>query len=127
MPIFLGAAALAVYAWLNGGMTAAVAFTSLAVFTKLEYSLSVIPQVISELLDARVSIQRIQQHLESPEKQAGIYVGDRVVLEEAEISWPSDNENNDTFRLGNLNLQFPNGELRLARHFPLTPQSCCTG
>ena len=121
MPIFLGAAALAVYAWLNGGMTAAVAFTSLAVFTKLEFSLSVMPNNISELLDARVSIQRIQEHLESPEKQVGIHLGDRVVLEEAEISWPSDNENHDTFRLRSVNLQFPSGDLRLAWQFPSTP------
>ncbi len=61
MPILLGAASLAVYAWLNSAMTASVAFTSLAVFTKLEYSLSVMPNTITELLDARISIKRIQQ------------------------------------------------------------------
>ena len=120
MPIFLGAASLAVYAWLNGGITPAVAFTSLAVFTKLEYSLSVMPNTISELLDALVSIKRIQQHLESPEKQPSTVAGERVAFECVEVAWPSNDNGQETFKLRNVTLAFPDNELRQVRtHHPL--------
>ena len=112
MPILLGAASLAVYAWLNGGMTPAVAFTSLAIFTKLEYSLSVMPNTISELLDARVSIKRIQQHLEGPEKISSTIAGESVAFECVEVAWPSNEKVHESFRLRNVNLAFPNNQLR---------------
>lgn len=112
MPILLSAASLAVYAWLNGGMTASVAFTSLAIFGKLEYSLSVMPNTVTELLDARISVKRIQQHLESLEKQSNTVPGATLAFEDAEIAWPSDNDDaKTTFRLHNISLNFPKGEL----------------
>ena len=112
MPILLGASSLAVYAWLNDGMTPAIAFTSLAVFTKLEYSLSVVPNLISEFLDARVSIRRIQQHLEGPEKQASTEPGEHLAFECAELAWPSNREGIESFRLRDVSLAFPGNELR---------------
>ena len=112
MPILLGAAALGLHAWLNAGISAAVAFTALAVFSKLEWSLSVVPTVITELMDARVSIKRIQKHLDSPEKQQNTVPGKSVAFRHASITWPSDEKNEEGFVLRDINLDFPKGELR---------------
>lgn len=111
MPILLSAASLAVYAWLNGGMTASVAFTSLAVFSKLEYSLSVLPNTLTELLDARVSINRIQQHLDGLEKQPSTAFGESLAFEDVDVAWPANDNDKTSFRLHNISLEFPAGEL----------------
>ena len=39
MPVLLGAVGLSVYAWLSKTMTASVVFTSLSVFSTLEFTL----------------------------------------------------------------------------------------
>ncbi|KAJ2905837.1 hypothetical protein MKZ38_004085 [Zalerion maritima] len=88
-PILLGASAIGTYAWLNGGVSPAVAFTALSVFTKLEWWLSVIPTPVTELMGAIVSLRRIQKHLRSPDMPE--YMG---------------------FQLRDVNLVFPKGEIR---------------
>lgn len=115
-PILLGAAAIGTYAWLHGDVSPAIAFTALSVFTKLEWSLSVIPTTITELLDAVVSLRRIGDHLESPDKSETSSPGEEVSLDRATIAWPShDPSNKDDgfkFRLRNVNLVFPKGAIR---------------
>ena len=106
-PIFLSLAALATYAWLNGSLSASVAFTSLAVFGNLEWCLSVVPLAIAQFLDARVSGTRILGLLKSFEKGDKTKPGEFVDFKDAMIQWPG----NGKFKL-NINIQFPNGELR---------------
>lgn len=55
MPTLIGTTALSVYAWMAQQMTASVAFTALAVFSSLEFTISALPTTITEMLDARVS------------------------------------------------------------------------
>lgn len=89
MPILLGAAALGTYAWLNGSMTASVAFTALSVFSSLEWTLSVVPTTVTEFLDAKTSIARIQLHLDNEDKKEVIIPGENLLFEKASIKWPT--------------------------------------
>lgn len=116
LPILLGTVALGVYAWLNGTMTASIAFTALSVFQSLEWTLGVIPNTITELFDAKVSVARIQEYLDISDKEVSTLPGKSIKFENATISWPSNGDRgDDDFSVTALNLEFPNQELRLVR------------
>lgn len=108
-PIMLSAVSLAVYATLHGGLSASVAFTSIAIFGSLEMSLAVLPELIGDFIEAWVSICRIDKHLDSPEKKQVIVPHDKVAFENASIAWPADDDTplEERFVLRNLNLQMP--------------------
>ena len=112
MPTLIGAAALSVHAWLYQSMVASVAFTALSVFSSLEWTISAIPTTITEMLDARVSIDRIQQHLNSEERACILQPGNLIEFKDATIAWPSDFRSSQAFTLRGLNLSFPSGQLR---------------
>jgi len=113
VPILLGAAALSAYAILNKGLiTAAVAFTALSVFSSLEFALSLLPMMITDLIEALVSVRRIQEHLEMPEKAESVLSGDSIMLKDVSITWPSYEEKKDAFALRDITLNFPNHKLR---------------
>jgi hypothetical protein len=131
-PIMLAAASLAVYSVIHGALSASIAFTALTVFGRLEFTLAVIPELTTyveflyqlqwvafanaigrDLLDALVSINRIEKYLDSPERGSNTAPGDVVSFHNASVTWPSDNlEEGDRFILRNINLSFPSGELR---------------
>lgn len=111
-PILLGASAIGVYAWLNGGISPAVAFTTLSVLTKIEGSLGVIPTTITEYIDAAVSMRRIEKHLKGPEKSESITAGDDISFDNATITWPSNESHSSRFKLRGVNISFPRGEIR---------------
>ena len=112
-PILLSALSLAVYAYLNGSLAPSVAFVSLGVFRALEFTLSVIPELTTDLLDAWVSIQRIEEYLCSPEVTKISKDSHEVSFDNASIAWPSDQEvgEEERFVLRNVNVTFPTGEL----------------
>jgi len=112
VPILLGAATLSAYAILNDTVTAAVAFTALSVFPSLQFAGSIIPIMIIELIEARVSVERIQEHLELPEKAETILPGDSTMLENVSVTWPSYEEKKDAYALRNINRSLPNHKLR---------------
>lgn len=108
MPALIGATALSVYAWQAQQIKASLAFTALSVFSSLEWTISAVPVTITEMLDARVSTDRIHQHLKSEERLLVQKPGSEVELKNASIAWPSDS----TAILRGLNLRFPTGALR---------------
>jgi ABC-type multidrug transport system fused ATPase/permease subunit len=112
-PILLSAISLAVYAAINGSLAPSVAFVSLGVFKSLEMTLSVVPELTTDLLDAWVSINRIEQYLNSPEVEKISKDSDEVAFDNASIAWPADEEIDeaDRFVLRNINVTFPKGEL----------------
>jgi ABC-type multidrug transport system fused ATPase/permease subunit len=110
MPILLGAAALGMYAWLNGSITPSIAFTALAVFSSLEWTLSVVPSTITELVDAKISITRIEQHLQQPNERQMPKSGDSIAFDHATVAWPSQDEDESAFTLRDINLRFPNNQ-----------------
>jgi len=46
-PVLLSAAALSVYAVIQGSMSPSVAFPALAIFGQLEWTLSVVPELVT--------------------------------------------------------------------------------
>ncbi|KAL3420391.1 ABC transporter [Phlyctema vagabunda] len=112
-PLLFSTVALAVHGWQNGGMSAAVAFTALSIFGTLEYALSVVPNLITEAVDANVSIKRIQKHLQREEKTMPQLSGELVTFDQVTIRWPSDTERAGTFLIRDLNLQFPKSVLSI--------------
>ncbi len=112
-PILLSAISLAVYAAITGSLAPSVAFVSLGVFKALEMTLSVVPELTTDLLDAWVSINRIEQYLNSPEVEKISKDAEEVSFDNASIAWPADEalDEADRFVLRNVNLTFPKGEL----------------
>ncbi|OTB05135.1 hypothetical protein M426DRAFT_57371 [Hypoxylon sp. CI-4A] len=114
-PIMLAAVSLAVYAALHGTLTPSVAFVSLGVFKALEVTLSVLPELTTDLLDAWVSVKRIDAYLKGAEISKVTKEADEITFDDASIAWPSDNqdEDSDRFVLRDLNITFPKGELSI--------------
>jgi ABC-type multidrug transport system fused ATPase/permease subunit len=109
-PIMLSAVSLAVYSTKNGNLSASVAFTAISIFGSLEVSFAVIPELVSDFIQASVSMARIDRHLMAPEKTQLIVPSDRVAFEKASIAWPVDNENTpieERFVLQNLTFNIP--------------------
>lgn len=49
-PVMLSAVALGVYAIINGALSPSVAFTALAIFSELEFVLSVVPELTTQVI-----------------------------------------------------------------------------
>ncbi len=112
-PILLSAISLAVYAILNGSLKPSVAFVSLGVFKALEMTLSIVPELTTDLLDAWVSIKRIAEYLSAPEQEPVAKDGPEVSFDDVSVAWPSDEKiaEEDRFVLRNVSVTFPRGEL----------------
>ena len=113
-PIALAATSLAVYAYLYGELTPSVAFTAIGVFSSLEVTLGVIPELTADLIDAYVSIIRIETYLSAPEITKNTNDSPNISFENASIAWPSDEaKETDDLRyvLRDINLSFPEKEL----------------
>ena len=99
------------YAFLHGDLTPSVAFTTIAIFAQIEINLAVIPELTADALEAWVSLGRIAEYLEAPEKQHYIVPGVEISYKDASIAWPSDEDGTDRFVLRNLNIKFPRRKL----------------
>jgi ABC-type multidrug transport system fused ATPase/permease subunit len=113
-PIALAATSLAVYAYVNGELTPSVAFTAIGVFNNLEVTLGVIPELTTDLIDAYVSIKRIEKYLNAPEITMNTNDAPNISFDDASIAWPSDEEKEDgdnRYILRNINISFPPNEL----------------
>ncbi|RAK72684.1 multidrug resistance-associated protein [Aspergillus fijiensis CBS 313.89] len=117
-PIGLSAVSLTVYAMLHGGLSASVAFTAMSVFSSLELSLAILPEIISQGLEAKVSADRIDTYMASSERVITTMPADEVAFKDASVAWPSEQEagtaeDTDRFVLRNLDLAFPNQGLSI--------------
>ncbi|CAD6448965.1 fa14f840-ff15-4b9d-8691-809f6f71babf [Sclerotinia trifoliorum] len=115
-PIALAAVALAVYAYLHGVLLPSVAFTAIGVFVSLEVTLSVIPELTTDLIDAYISINRIQRYLAGVEISESTSDAPNISFEKASIAWPcaegeDEMDANERYVLRNVDVSFPQGEL----------------
>ena len=112
-PIMLSAMSLATYAYLNGDLTSSIAFTTIAVLSTIEVTLAAVPEMITDALDCWVSINRIDDYLNAPEKVDCTIPGDSIAFENVSIAWPSDSQEDDPdrFVLRDINIRFPRQEL----------------
>lgn len=105
---------LSVYAAITGKLTPSVAFPALSIFAELEFTLSIIPELITNFFDCLVSARRIQEYLNSPEKKSNIQESTKIALTDATIAWAADKEDEgDQFCLRNISVEFPTHELSL--------------
>ena len=113
-PVILSTVSLAVYALLHGELSASVAFTSLTVFSALEFSLGVVPEFTTDILEAWVSVKRVDEFLSGPETTNYRKHSEVISFRDASISWPSDTVESDPdgrFVLRNMNFSIPAREL----------------
>ncbi|CAG8509015.1 21771_t:CDS:10 [Cetraspora pellucida] len=117
---------------LGNELTAAVAFTALALFNNLRHALDEMPSMLTGIIQARVSISRIEKFLNEPElnRQNSIpsindpYIG----FKNSTFRWPDGEDSIDNssvsvnlntqnpsnkFTLINLNISFPVNELSI--------------
>lgn len=112
-PILLSAASLTLYAVIHHELTASVAFTTIAVLAQIEVTLAVLPELITNAIDAFVSINRIDKFINAAEIEDLRTDSEEIKFKDASIAWPSDNvkEDKDKFVLNNIKLHFPRKEL----------------
>ena len=112
-PVMLSAVSLTVYSYIQGDLAPSIAFTTIAIFSQIEGTLAIVPELTTDALDAWVSINRIEKYLDAPEKVDCTVPSDAVSFENASIAWPSDSqeEDPDRFILRGISLRFPNKEL----------------
>lgn len=112
-PIGLSAVSLATHAYLHGGLTASVAFTSLSVFNILQLSFRNIPVMINSAVQALRSTRDIDTFLATPDRAVKTIPGDSIAFENADVAWPTNEEEKDAknfkdpFMLRDVNLKFP--------------------
>ncbi|RAL62078.1 hypothetical protein DID88_002564 [Monilinia fructigena] len=117
-PIALAAVALAVYAYIHGVLLPSVAFTAIGVFVNLEVTLSVIPELTTDLIDAYISVKRIERYLGGAEISESTSDAPNVSFEKASIAWPcaegeDEMDGNERYVLRNVDVSFPKGELSI--------------
>jgi ABC-type multidrug transport system fused ATPase/permease subunit len=129
-PVMLTVSTLATFAWLHGSLHPSVAFTSLGVLMQLEGVLGMVPFLLVLGINAKVSCDRIDAFLRSPEKPENTLPGDSIIFNKVSVSFPSkmdgqekdedqDEEEAEATRLAleyrfvlrDLNLEFPNHRL----------------
>jgi ABC-type lipoprotein export system ATPase subunit len=95
-------------------LSPAIAFTAIGIFNNLEVTLAVIPELTTDLLDAKISIDRIEKYLSAPEISKNTNDSPNISFEKASIAWPSDEEKEDDdqrYVLRNIDVTFPENEL----------------
>ena len=111
-PTLLASVSLSVHAYLHGRLSPSVAFTSLGLFEQFSLVLSSSPFVRSQLYDAWISCQRLDDYLRTSEDGSPITNSKSISFENATIIWLQ-RQNSDKFQLRNLDLSFPTGQLSL--------------
>ncbi|KAL0086848.1 P-loop containing nucleoside triphosphate hydrolase protein [Phycomyces blakesleeanus] len=116
-------------------LTAPIAFTAITVFNELRFALNILPETFTELLQALISIRRIQKYLDEPEINPPPPVDHtapvRIGFQDATVAWKAASENttaamasqdgsdsgthveSESFILRDLSIEFPPNELSL--------------
>lgn len=112
-PVCMSFLSIASYIYFNGGISPSTAFTALSLFENLQNVLSILPEVATDLLDARVSLRRIARFLGLEDHADDRTPGHEITFSNATITWPTRAEEGavDQFQLKDLNLNFPSNVL----------------
>jgi ABC-type multidrug transport system fused ATPase/permease subunit len=111
-PILLSVASLGVYAALHNGLTASVTFTATSIMGSITISLSVLPTLLSNVIDTFISTRRLDEYFRTPEKMRNITPSDSIGFQNATIAWPGAlRSQTSPWVLRDLDLEFPRGKL----------------
>ncbi|KAL2001825.1 hypothetical protein VTN02DRAFT_1168 [Thermoascus thermophilus] len=69
-------------------LTPSVAFTAISVLGYIDFILSMVPDLLSEMLDALVSMRRVDKSLGTPDWACKTMSSDRIQFENATVAWP---------------------------------------
>jgi len=119
-PVVLTTTSLAFYALTGGEIKSSILFPAIGLFYALYESIQFIPFVVVYMMEAFVSIKRLENFFAYPEKANFIEPGEQIELRNATVVWPKDptaegdNGDEDTRgMLENITLAFPNEELSI--------------
>jgi ABC-type multidrug transport system fused ATPase/permease subunit len=111
-PVILSSISISVYAMIHGTLSASVAFTTIGLLGQLQATMCWIPELITNVVDAWISLERIEKYLSAPEKTTNTVDGSSISFSNANIAWSSDYEvDHETFVPRNVNISFPVNEL----------------
>ncbi|KAE9991311.1 hypothetical protein EG327_000152 [Venturia inaequalis] len=111
-PVLLSAVCIIVYAVINGGLPPSIAFTTISILGQIEGTLAWLPELTTNMLDAYVSLKRIGDYLDGPEKVPVTVPGEQISFKNVSVSWPSEKAGDkEIFTLRNVTFELPTGEL----------------
>ncbi|XP_059280884.1 ABC transporter C family member 12-like isoform X2 [Lycium ferocissimum] len=113
IPVFVTVISFGTFTLLGGNLTAARAFTSLSLFAILRFPLNMLPNIITQVVNSNVSLQRMEELflaeekvlLPNPPLEPGLPT---ISIRDGFFSWDSKPEHPT---LSNINLDIPVGEL----------------
>nr|XP_028966066.1 ABC transporter C family member 2-like [Malus domestica] len=113
IPVFVTLTSFGVFTALGGELTPARAFTSLSLFAVLRFPLIMLPSLLSQIVNANVSLQRLEELFLTEERilvpnlplEPGLPA---ISIKDGYFSWDSEAENPT---LSNINLDIPVGSL----------------
>lgn len=115
-PTIVTAASFAYYIYVQGEvLTTPVAFTALSLFTLLRDPLDRLSDMLSFVVQSKVSLDRVQDFLNENDTKKYDQLtidpnGNRFAFENSTISWDKDNQD---FKLKDLNIEFKTGKLNV--------------
>jgi ABC-type multidrug transport system fused ATPase/permease subunit len=112
-PIVLTALSLTTYSYIHGNLLPSVAFTAISLFLQIEGLVSHIPYLMVAAINAKISSDRIEAFLRSPQKVENTHPGESISFHNVSVTFPHDSEepSEDRFTLRDLDLAFPNNAL----------------
>lgn len=90
IPLVVAISSLSAYVYLGNDLDVATALTSLALFEILRFPLFVFPNVINNLVEAKVSIDRVQNFLLQPDRvtiTSGKLTESSITITNASVMW----------------------------------------
>ncbi|OQR91517.1 ATP-binding Cassette (ABC) Superfamily [Thraustotheca clavata] len=111
-PLFVSMSSFAVYTLvLDGALTPAKIFTSLALFRMLQSPLSQVPENFTAIVEARTALRRVDEYLSQEDKpssppSANLPPNVAIAIKNANFSW-----DNSTAHLSNISLEIQKGDL----------------
>ena len=115
MPFIASCVTFALHVYTGNELTAKKAFVTISLFNIIEFPLSIMPRILSDIMSANVSLKRISKFLKADELELTdiIRVDDKTEVDHAiEVksgmyTW----NDNDSPILKDINLQIPHGSL----------------
>lgn len=92
-----------------GAPSTSAAFTALGLFATVKDALTHLPLTWAYLVESWASCERLDKFLRQPERPEAVVPSQHVAMDDATVAWPGA----APFRLRNLCLRFPAGELSL--------------
>ncbi|PYH83600.1 putative multidrug resistance protein [Aspergillus uvarum CBS 121591] len=105
-PVMVSAVSLSVYSWKQGPLTPSVAFPALSTLGYIQFILGLIPELLSGLVGAKVSIGRMAKFLNSAEATGNTTPFRSIQLENATVSY-SISATTESGILRSVTLSFP--------------------